>query len=58
MRVDEWIVMMEALSREFRGGLPMELPYADELVLIAETKELLTEKVRKCPISFVERGCD
>ena len=56
--VDEWIVMMEALSREFRAGLPMKLLYADYLVLIAETKELLLEKVRKCPISFAERGCD
>ena len=36
--------LLEALSREFREGLPMELLYADDLVLIAETKELLLEK--------------
>ena len=41
-----FIIVLEALSREFREGLPMELLYADDLVLIAETKELLLEKVR------------
>ena len=39
--------MLEALSREFREGLPMELLYADDLVLMAESEELLIEKVRK-----------
>ena len=28
-------------------GLPMELLYADDLVLVAETEELLMEKLRK-----------
>ena len=41
-----FIIMLEALTREFREGLPMELLYADDLVLISETKELLLEKVR------------
>ena len=40
-------IVLEALSREFREGLPMELLYADDLVPITETKELLLEKVRK-----------
>ena len=35
-----FIIMLEALSREFREVLPMELLYAEDLVLIAETKEL------------------
>ena len=39
--------MLEALSREFRESLPMELIYMDDLVLIAETEELLLEKLRK-----------
>ena len=38
-----FIIVLEALSREFREGLPMELLYVDDLVLIAETKELLLE---------------
>ena len=42
-----FIIVLEALSREFREGLPMELLYADDLVPITETKELLLEKVRK-----------
>ena len=42
-----FIIVLEALSREFREGLPMELLYADDLVHIAETKELLLEKLRE-----------
>ena len=42
-----FIIVLEALSREFREGLPMELLYADDLVLVAETEELLLEKLRK-----------
>ena len=38
---------LEALSREFREGLPMELLYADDLILMAETEELLLEKLRR-----------
>ena len=40
-------IVLEALSREFREGLPMELLYVDDLVLVAETEELLMEKLRK-----------
>ena len=40
-------ILLEALSREFREGLPMELFYADDLVLMAETEELLLEKLRE-----------
>ena len=39
------IIVLEALFREFREGLPMELLYADDLVLMAESKELLMEKL-------------
>ena len=42
------IIVLEALSREFEGGLSMELLYADVLVLMAESEELLMEKLRKC----------
>ena len=41
------IIVLEALFREFREGLPMELLYADDLVPVAETEELLMEKLRK-----------
>ena len=51
-----FIIMLEALSREFREGLPMELLYADDLVLIAESKELLLEKLRKWKNGMEVRG--
>ena len=34
-----FIIVMEALSRTFREGLPMELLYADDLVLMADSEE-------------------
>jgi len=35
-----FVVVMEAISREFRVALPWELLYADDFVLIAETKRI------------------
>ena len=35
------------MSREFREGLPIELLYADDLVLVAETEALLMQQLRK-----------
>jgi len=32
---------------ELSEGLPVELLYADDLVLMAETEELLVEKIQK-----------
>ena len=37
--------MLEALPRKFRAGLPYELFYADDLVLMADTREQLTAKL-------------
>ena len=51
-----FIIVLEALSREFRKGLPMELLYADDLVLIAETKELLLEKMRNWKKGMERKG--
>ena len=42
-----FIIVLKALSREFREGFPMELLYTDDLVLVAETEELQMEKLRK-----------
>ena len=45
LRVEEWfsikpiVIVMEAISREFRVALPLELLYADDLAVIAETEE-------------------
>jgi len=49
-----FIILLEALSREFREGLPMELLYTD-LVLMAEMEEQLVEKIQKWKKSM-ERG--
>ena len=40
-----FIIVIEALSREFRVGCPWELLYADDLVLMAETLEYLKKKL-------------
>jgi len=34
-----FVIVMEALSREFRVALPWELLYEDDLVVIAETED-------------------
>ena len=51
-----FIIVLEALSREFREGLSMELLYADDLVLMAESKELLVEKIRRWKAGMEEKG--
>ena len=42
-----FIIVLEALSKKFSKGLPYELLYADDLVLIAESEELLVEKIER-----------
>ena len=41
------IIVLEALSKKFRKGLPYKLLYADDLVLIVESEELLVEKIER-----------
>ena len=41
-----FIIVMEAPSQEYRTGCPWELLYADDLVIVAESLEELTEKFR------------
>ena len=44
---------MEMISRELRAGFPLELLYADDLILMAESEESLRDKMVKfgicCP---------
>ena len=40
-----FVIVMEALSLEFREGLPMKLLYADDLILMAESREKLVERI-------------
>jgi hypothetical protein len=40
-----FIIVLEALSRKFRAGLPYELFYADDLALVAGTREQVMVKL-------------
>jgi len=40
-----FVMVMEALSREFRVALPWELLYVDDLVVIAETEDDLIKRL-------------
>ena len=51
-----FIIVLEVLSMEFREGLPMELLYADDLILMAESEELLMEKSRKWKNGMEAKG--
>ena len=33
-----FVIVMEMISRELRAGLPLELLYADDLILMAESE--------------------
>jgi hypothetical protein len=51
-----FLIVMEAVTRNFRGGLPWELLYADDLVLIAESLEELLEKLRRWKLGLERKG--
>ena len=47
---------MEALSREFRVGLPWELLYANDLVVIVETEDDLIKRLNEWKDSVENKG--
>jgi len=47
---------MEALSRESRVGLPWELLYADDLVVIAESEDDLIKRLNEWKDNVESRG--
>ena len=49
-------IVMEVVSKEFRGRLPQELLYTDDLVLMAESMEELNQKVRKWKSGMDDKG--
>ena len=51
-----FIMALEALAREFRSGLPWELLYADDLVIIAESMEELAMKLEKWQKGMESKG--
>jgi len=42
-----FVIVMEAISREFRVALAWELLYADDLAVIAETDEELIKRLNE-----------
>ena len=51
-----FIIVIEALSREFRTGCPWELLYADDLMIGAESKEELLVKVKTWKTEMEKKG--
>jgi len=42
-----FVIVVEAISREFRVALPWELLYVDDLALVAETEEDLIKRLNE-----------
>ena len=51
-----FIIVLEALSLEFKVGCPWELLYADDLVIIAESLEELLERLRTWKQNMESKG--
>ena len=51
-----FIIVMEALSREFKIGCPWELLYADDLVIICDSLEELKQRILIWKVNFESKG--
>ena len=51
-----FIIVLEALSRDLRPGVPWELLYADDLVIVTESLEEGVEKLKNWKAGLQERG--
>jgi len=51
-----FVIVMEMISRELRAGLPLELLYADNLILMAESEESLRDKIVKWRSGLEAKG--
>ena len=51
-----FVMVLEALSREFRVTLPWKLLYADDLVVIAETENDLIKRLNEWKDNVENRG--
>ncbi len=49
-------IVLEALSKEFRKGLPWELLYADDLALMAESRAELLVKIQRWKEGMERKG--
>ena len=51
-----FVIVMEAISREFRVALPWELLYTDYLAVIAETEEELIKRLNEWKDNVESKG--
>ena len=51
-----FVIVMEMIPRELRAGLPLELLYADDLILMAESEESLCDKIVKRKSGLEAKG--
>ena len=51
-----FVIVMEMIFRELRAGLPLELLYADDLILMAESEESLRDKIVKWKSGLGAKG--
>ena len=51
-----FVIVMEMISREIRAGLRLELLYADDLILMAESEESLCDKIVKGKSGLEAKG--
>ena len=51
-----FIIVVEALSREFRSGVPWELYYMDDLVVIADSQDECIAKLKAWKGNMEQKG--
>ena len=51
-----FVIVMEMIFRELQVGLPLELLYADDLLLMAESEESLCDKIVKWKSGLEAKG--
>ena len=51
-----FVIVMEAISREFRVSLPWELLYTDDLAVIAETEDELIKRLNEWKDNVESKG--
>ena len=51
-----FVIVMEAISREFRVALPWEVLYADDLAMTAETEEELIKRLNERKDNVESKG--
>ena len=51
-----FMIVMEMISSELQAGLPLELLYADDMILMAENEESLHDKIVKWKSGLEAKG--